>query len=346
MSARHLAMALCCATCAAAGLAVLRPGSPPSRSVEPPAPAQAAPFTDDALGVVADVAADARGRRYILDVQRRQVVVTSPSGGPPATIGRPGSGPGEFRAPVSLALDREGRLLVLDPGTLRIEIFRVADTEARRVGALPLAFPAEDLAACGDRLFLLGSWRFHLIHEISPVDGRILRSLAPDSVPSDDLMAGYRSGGYLECGPGPALTFLPMLRPELTRVSLTTGAQIGRLEIPGYQAVRVERTADGGVRFRAPATGDHDRASAVVTLADGRQLVQVGVLERGARTGHEFRDVRSFIVSWEARTVHPVPTKLPRILRAAADSVFIVETEPGPRVSVARLELGEREGQP
>lgn len=349
MNKRSIALALFCA--AGAALAVLS-GSRASSSAPSAGPearpsllALAPPYTDDALGTVADVVVDAQGRLFALDAQRRAVVVLAPSGRRGQTIGRPGPGPGEFIAPVSMTMDSRGRLLVLDPGSMRLEVFRVDENGARRLGAVPLPFPAEDVAECGGRLFLLGSWRFNLIHEISAVDGHVLRSFAPDSIAADDLMAGYRSSGYLECGPGPALTFLPMLRPELTRFSVATGAQTGRLAIPGYQSVRVSRTADGGLMFRAPDNGHHDVASSLVTLPDGRQLVQVGVLETGARTLHEFREVRSFVVSWNAASIRPAGVALPRIVRAHADSVFVVDSDPAPRVAAARIQLRDGERQ-
>lgn len=347
MSRRVIAQALACASCAA--LAFLVASRAPSRAgvAEPAARAStlvlAQTYADDALGTVADVVADGRGRLFALDAQRQAVVMLAPSAGRGRMIGRPGRGPGEFVAPLSMTVDSGGRLLVLDPGTLRIEAFRTDEDGTHRAGALPLAFPAEDLAACGGRLFLLGSWRYNLIHEISAVDGQVLRSFAPDSIAPDDLMAGYRSSGYLECGPGPSLTFLPALRPELTRYSLATGARIGRLAIPGYEPVQVSRTADGGLMFRAPKSGHHDMASSLVTLPDGTQLVQVGVLEQGARTRHEFREVRSFVVSWDAASIRPAGAALPRIVRASADSVFVVASDPAPRVTAARIHLGPRE---
>lgn len=303
------------------------------------------PATYDA-GVLADAVSDAHGRLFALDVQRKAILVMDGSRNPPSWVGRPGHGPGEFVAPVSLVLDATGRLLVLDPGTMRIEAFRTDSAGTRGAGHVPLAFPAEDMAVCEGRLFLLGSWNHNLIHEISPVDGAVLRSFAPDSVAADDLMAGYRSSGYLECGPGAALTFLPMLRPELTRFSIATGAQIGTLVIPGYQAVQVERRADGGLTFRSPEGRQHDRASSVTTLPDSTQLVQVGILEEGATTRHEFSQVRSYLVSWDEPSIREMDVELPRIIRAAGDSVLVVETDPAPRVFPARIIPGQPETSP
>lgn len=300
------------------------------------------PVAEDA-GVLGDVVSDGRGRLFALDVQRNAILVMDGSHAPPVWVGRAGHGPGEFVAPVSLALDTTGLLLVLDPGAMRIEAYQTGPEGTRRAGSVPLPFPAEDMALCEGRLFLLGSWSNYLIHEISPVDGVVLRSMAPDPIDADDLAAGYRASGYLECGPGASLTFLPMLRPELTRFSIATGMPMGTLVIPGYEPVQVERRADGGLMFRSPEGRQHDRASSVVTLPDSTQLVQVGILEEGATTRHEFSQVRSFLVSWDEPSIRALRVELPRVMRAGGDSVLVVETDPVPRVTSARIFPAEQE---
>lgn len=344
-STTFIFLAVVCTAVAAFG--GLRAGTVPrprtiERSLTTAAP-QALPYD---AGVLGDVVADARGRLFALDVQRRSVLVLARSQDPPVWVGRAGHGPGEFVAPAALALDTAGGLLVMDAGAMRIEAYRTDDAGTKRTGSVPLSFAAEDIAVCDGRLFLLGSWNKFLIHEISRADGGIIRSFAPDSVGADDLMAGYRSSGYLACGPGAALTFLPMLRPDITRYSIMTGERIGELRIPGYEPVHVERTADGGLMFQSPKGRPHDRASSVVTLPDSTQLVQTGILETGATTRHEFSQVRSFLVSWKDLSIREIGTELPRIMGTLGDSVLVVETDPTPRVMAAHLNPPQPEQTP
>lgn len=309
------------------------PPAPPAEGTAAVAAEQELP--DTTLGVVADVVSDRYGRVYALDVMRKSIAVTNPGTERVAWLGRSGHGPGEFVAPLALAMSPEDRLMVMDPGTLRIERYQVTAQGVSPDRPLPLPFPAEDLAVCDGRLFLLGSWNGFLLHEIASRDGRILRSFATSPVSSEDLMADSYATGHLDCAPGGALTLVPLVRPEIRRFSATTGALLGTLRIPGYEAVEVSRHG-AGVMYRAPK-GWHDVASSVFTLADGRQIVQVGPLTAGARTPYEFDAVRSYLVSWQPRSIHPLKNALPRIVRVAAGSTYVVLTDPAPRIRVGRL---------
>jgi hypothetical protein len=310
------------------------PPAPPAEGTAAVAAEQELP--DTALGVVADVISDRYGRVYALDVTQKSIAVTDPRTGRTTRLGRPGHGPGEFVAPLALAMGPQERLMVMDPGTQRIERYQVTAERVSPDRPIPLPFPAEDLAVCDGRLFLLGSWKGFLLHEIAAQDGRILRSFAPSPVPSEDLMADSYATGYLDCAPGGALTVVPLVRPEIRRFSAATGALLATLRIPGYEAVEVSRHG-AGVMYRAPRSGRHDVASSVFTLADGRQIVQVGPLAAGARTPYEFDAVRSYLVSWHSRSIRPLKSPLPRIVRVAAGSTYVVLTDPAPRIRVGRL---------
>jgi len=59
---------------------------------------------------------DARANLYLLDAEARTVTVVDPAGGFLRTIGRGGEGPGEFRAPMAMAVLPDGRVVVSDTG--------------------------------------------------------------------------------------------------------------------------------------------------------------------------------------------------------------------------------------
>lgn len=282
------------------------------------------------LGLVGDAALDDDGRMVVLDVAAKRVGVFDRHGSVVRSLGREGRGPGEFIGPMALALRNGGRLYVLDRINRRVEMFEV-DSGAR-IGSFQVLLSAEDLCFVGDRLFLLGALGGKLIHEVSPSDGEILRSFAPDQDSSDPLLSSYRAGGYLACGPGDEVTFLPLLRPEVARFRASTGLPLGTAVLPGYRAVQVRRLENGAVSFVAPDGSSHDYASSIVPLADGDQLVQVGVIRDGATTRHEFESLRSFILSWRNRTVRTSPEELPRVMYTRNDTALAAFSSPHPTV--------------
>lgn len=76
---------------------------------------------DFAFYMPADLAVDAQGRRYVLDMGNHRVQVFSADGKFLKTIGRRGQGPGEFSAPNALELDAQGNLIVCETQAARIQ---------------------------------------------------------------------------------------------------------------------------------------------------------------------------------------------------------------------------------
>jgi hypothetical protein len=279
------------------------------------------------LGLIGDVLRGADGRLYVMDVREKRLTVIAPGAGPRRVLGRAGHGPGEFIDPVALAEDG-GTLYVLDRGTQRLETYRTGPNGVSHAGSLALDFVPEDLCATGSRVFILGPRGGYLLHEISARDGRVLRSLAREPASMDPMLSAFHGAGFVECGPGDELTVLPLLRPMLSRYSARTGRILGQIRIPGYRATRVRR-ADGAVIYQAPRGGIADHAASLVRQPDGRMLVQVGPVQRGA-TRFEFTSLRSFVISWADDTVAELTPALPRIVAIHGDTAFGVHTDPVP----------------
>ncbi|HEX2077012.1 MAG TPA: hypothetical protein VHG08_04860 [Longimicrobium sp.] len=294
------------------------------------------------FGLIGGGAWAERGPMYVLDVAEKRVVALGPDGTPTARVGRPGRGPGEFFHPAGLAADASGKLYVLDIGNQRLERFTWKGGALTYTGSIPLDFAAEHLCFLGGRLFLLGPREGHLIHEMEPGAGTIVRSFAPDATAGDPMLAPYRAGGYLLCGPGDEITFLPMLRPSISRFQASTGRLRDTLVIPGYREVRVSRHSSGGVLYQEPPEGRSHRASSIVHLANGAMLVQVGILRPGASSGHEIESLRSFVLDWEHRRAAEV-AGLPRLLAARGNTALAALDDPEPLVRLIRLSIPEAE---
>lgn len=278
-----------------------------------------------AFGLIGDAVMGEGGRSFLLDVMERQIGVAE-RGGSVAWTGSGGRGPGEFLVPVALALHTDV-LYVLDRGNRRIERYRTATAGLRRDGGVPLEFDPEDLCVSRGRMFVLGAYGGYAIHEVSPRDGRVLRSLAPDPQLDNDLLATFRASGYLACGED-ELTFLPLLRPEVLRFSAETGALLGRVPLPDYNAVHIQ-TAANGIEFRAEG-GTHDVGASVLAVGDGRALVQVGALRQGTATVHEFTSVCSYLVDWRMASARVLSGTLPRIADLREGWALALETDPEP----------------
>lgn len=316
------------------GAGTVQPPAPARTPSPPAAPTYAAdPGGDDAtaspaaIGLLGDAVMGNGGESFLLDVMEHRVGMVTGEGEVAWTGGR-GRGPGELMIPVALAAHADV-LYVLDRGNRRIERYRTIGGTLRRSGdGVPLEFGPEDLCVSDGRLYVLGAYRAHAIHEISPDDGRVLRSFAPDAQLADELLATFRAGGYLACGTGGEIDFLPLLRAEVHRFDAATGALLQSAVLPAYDAVRVRRTGDA-VQFQAEG-GVHDVGASLVPLPGGRLLVQVGRKPPGASTLHEFASLRSYVVDWGTGGVRVIPDALPRIADVREGWALALETDPEP----------------
>jgi hypothetical protein len=285
------------------------------------------------FGVVGDIAVSPDGRIYVLDVVAKQIGVFSPAGERQATLGRPGRGPGEFMLPVSLAVDPRSNLYALDAMNQRVEVFSATHPERQRSFALD--FQARDMCFLGERLYVLGVRDAHLIHELSPSDGTIVRSFAPDAESGDLLLASYRGAGYLACGPGDEIAFLPLLRPDVVRFSASSGTPTATAQIPEYRGLRVT-AVNGGMRFEAADGEQSYYASSIVPLPGGDHLIQVGLLVSRSSTDQEFEFIRSYRMAHTDGRIRPLSDSLPRLIAGQGDRLFAAYTSPHPAVAVVR----------
>jgi hypothetical protein len=148
------------------------------------------------------------------------------------------------------------------------------------------------------------------------------------------LLASYRGSGYLGCGPGDEITFLPSLRADVVRYSASSGAQIGSARIPAHQGLHVTATSTGGMKFEAADGKRSHYASSIIPLVGGDHLIQIGHLRPRSSTDQEFESIRSYRLSGRDGRIRPISETLPRLMAAQGDRLFAAYTSPYPAVAV------------
>ena len=146
----------------------------------------------DSFGRVTDVAFDRRGRVYVADDLNHHVVVFGPDGRFIATVGREGSGPGEFTHPWRVRVDANDTVFVWDMGAARMSVFG-PDLRYRRSFATPPSWIVNTMEFLADGSLLVaayGSGEQRPVHRLGR-DGSRLGSLGPALRP--DRLAGFES---------------------------------------------------------------------------------------------------------------------------------------------------------
>jgi len=80
------------------------------------------------FGYISDITVDDYGRIYVMENQAQEIRVFNPDGSHLRTIGRRGSGPGEFEGAVGLRWGPEGNLWVIDQNNARYSVFDTTGT--------------------------------------------------------------------------------------------------------------------------------------------------------------------------------------------------------------------------
>ncbi len=75
------------------------------------------------FGRIGSLAVDEARNVYVFDTQSQQVRVFDAAGAYVETLGRDGQGPGEFARAETIAVLPDGRVLVRDPGNMRVQVF-------------------------------------------------------------------------------------------------------------------------------------------------------------------------------------------------------------------------------
>jgi DNA-binding beta-propeller fold protein YncE len=122
-------------------------GTGPVKHVQPPLPP-----VDGLFRQVTDMAWDAAGNTYISDGYiNSRIAKVDKDGNWLMSWGEPGSGPGQFNVPHSIALDAAGNIYVADRGNRRIQVFDTGGKPLREI-TINVPAPPDARPAIGDKL--------------------------------------------------------------------------------------------------------------------------------------------------------------------------------------------------
>lgn len=194
------------------------------------------------LAVVVDAAMDRQGRIYILDPTAPGIVITDGNLRRLGFYGRRGSGPGEFREPVSIGILANGRVAVLDRALGRVTVFALTNGGASLVPQRTINLDMQSEAMCvlpGDELLIYAfsaGRRLHVFH----LSGRRLRSFAPASARLSPMALSLLTRGKIACDTEQdQVVVSSRLLPSVETFRISTGARIWAGTLEPFRAIRV-----------------------------------------------------------------------------------------------------------
>lgn len=300
-------------------------------------------------GTEADAPEHAIGRIYkvlllpdrgvvIVDDRSQVVRVYASSGRPQQVVGRAGQGPGEFRRPLSAAIDGRGRLYVSDTNR-RIQVFAPSGGEYHYERTLTLEVEAQDMCFLGDNLIVQGLSlaRQALIH-IFDEDGKLVRSFgALYRSPSPDMNEEFGLGRISCDGKRGLIYYAPRIGIGEVRAFEVSGTPSWRTTFSGFRSnpwVSENRT----LTTRLSRNGNHTLIT--LALVEGHGLL----VQWTFRTWQQLMDEDSFgsTVSFllDPATGEPLALGdgLPLVPAISVARAVAVYEDPVPRFEVRALE--------
>jgi hypothetical protein len=247
------------------------------------------------FGRIREVEVGTDGDIFILDDQALVISWFGPDGTFRGRAGRAGGGPGEFRTPVGMALDRRGLLHVLDQALRRITVFERTAEGLALVRDVRLPVQGGDFCIEGDRYYVLAPLQQGLIH-VFTLDGEPLASFGElvADVPTEmkrheDILRQMQNLGRLLCVAGTQqIVFVPVESP-LVRAFGADGALLWETRLRPFYQRRYELSQGGrGIRLAPDPESNSahttlsvvkDGETLVVTLAEATLQDPVGIME-------------------------------------------------------------------
>lgn len=285
------------------------------------------------FGQIADVAGLPSGQILVLDAQYRRLTMFSADGNFLARVGRAGRGPGEFIAPVALAVNGN-EVLVLDVGQARVHAFQLAEKSLEFSGSIPVPASTRSMCAMTGFLIAFGYQRGHMVHVLTRA-GEPVRWFG-QPFHSDPVVAQLATNGKVECieGEVPGVIVFPTNFPTVYAYNLD-GTARWSAKLPGFDGGMIRRGPSGiGVAYGAAADGGPSDLGVSAVVVGERLLVQWGEAFQGMSSIEDITSVTSAVIDLDSGHILEVLRDMPRLNVATADRLFSHANDPFPRLRV------------
>ncbi len=247
-------------------------------------------------GRLARVVIGRRGLIHLLDDRLGNVQVFNEDGRLVETLGRLGSGPGEFSTPLTLATDNGGRLYV---GSLDGSVQVFAPTGGRHGFERTIKLDVAPRAMCflGDTVFVNGPKldSEHVLRGYDPSGRRLVTFGDIYSSPNRLVNHEMRAGSVVCDRHSGLVVFASEGALGEVRAYTARGEAVWRLRFHGHRPTRIVDWRDG-YSVQIPADGFH-RLLSMSVIGERRLLVQVAFLTRSDVSQQRlFRHIDSFVI--------------------------------------------------
>ena len=294
------------------------------------------PEAPDVFAMEIDVATDASGQVFVLDLQNRIIKIFGSAGDYVGSVGRAGQGPGEFADPTALEVLPDGRLIVSDRG--QIEVFGSTEAGYSHQHSHPMDRTPRKACSTEGRVFV-AAWnatRDGIMHEVPLSGDRRWESFGEGYISDSPLVQDQLSRGLVACLSNPLRLFFAYNQiPVVKAYSPSDGSLIWEAQVEDYlQAPITEYDGGRSLGF----SGDPQDHAVFLTPTSQRtillQTMRMPERVAGALPEADHVQVRSYLIDAESGQGALISTSLPLIAETNARTYVAVWLLPYPRIEV------------
>jgi hypothetical protein len=285
------------------------------------------------LGSVLDVVA-LSNRLLILDKTAPHLRLVDERGQLRQTLGRRGSGPGEFLVPSALSFDSATKtVFVVDRANARVTEYEIGDT-LRLSRTLPTSVVnLFDVCVVRSRIFGISGSNTALIDELEIQDGRLVakrglgkpRSAHP--LAAHPMVASRSARGPLHCDPSGIVWVASETLGDIHRVNVDTGDQ-QTVAVKDFHPLHIQPAAGGGLTYSAP-DGWYESISSLIGSPAGMRVVIARRNRDGSIRDYQFLDVTADLTVQRPRIASQWTE-----MAGSARGTVCVANDPVPTVSI------------
>lgn len=303
---------------------------------------------EQVFGDIAGVLPLDKGLIAIVDRMAQDVRVFDSTGRFVQRIGRSGQGPGEFRAPHTIASVGRATFAVVDMQRRMAVFALLGSTDHRLVRQVQVVPGVRSLCRLGDQLVASAvAPGDPAIGRVLDSTGAVVRSFGKIYVSPSPLINAQMSEGRVACdttlgqvvfASNASLGELRAYRPD--------GRIVWRTRVEGTRSNAITETSNGGYGVEASPSGAHELISLNVVMGCPiivqyvfRTKSQLAARERGG-------DIITLVVDPKSGAPAVSSSSWPRIAALTRGRAYVVVEDPAPRVEVRRLTCGRPAGRP
>jgi len=290
----------------------------------------------EVFGNIADAVIDRTGNVLILDDRLVAVRAFTQAGKHRVSLGRAGSGPGEFREPHALAVTGGGDVFVADGGR-RLERFRVRDDKQVEGSTIPLEFRAIDLCSLGESLVVHATSviRSDILFVMDSA-GSVLRSFGETYKSPNRRINAQIQEGMIACAEAErVIIYAPLTGIPEVRAYALDGRPLWAVAIDGMTPIAMSEMVGrpGSKRISLPPNGYH-HLETLTYDPHGFVLAQVAFQRSGPPKRWEPDSLYTVAIDVRSGQSAMIGTELPPIIAISGNTILVTRSEPFPNVRI------------